>query len=538
VIPPPPHTSRFADPHFTQWVDITYAPGTPVKLLRPKPADGPADARGDVLPAGTRGAVTKVVHSLRMVMVDWYPSSSLPRDATSVVRWDDIEHTIEPLVDNWPSHAPMKRTSLPASQRGVSMKHRRLKPNSIPAPPPDTTSRHFFTWVVRTFPVGSAFRMGSGMGGVLYQVEWIQTGVTSGGRVYDGKLHYYVVPGLRDQHGTPHPEADAVVGPGKLPPLNFDKLRDLYLNGDVRPVVDHWAPLQGAPTSMKHRRLLPNTIPPAPGLAHGYKTIASASYGAWVERTYQPGTRVAFPKGIATLVGWLPPGARGVVESVHTTFDPRGRTTDAQRVFVRVTDARDAAGPLSQFAGHVMQIDSLYYPAAGLDMSLDVVPLDDNWGAAAPLKRTSLPASQRGVSMKHRRLMPNKRTSRRVRPNTRYLHASSPQSAQKIIKSGWLKSGFNRSQAHRRRRSVVYAATHDVPPEQLKDWFVEYYGWLPSHGRPTVVDFETNVDPDEVAYSKTMKMPVAAWFKERLKIHSPVLRNRRTSKKRTSRGKR
>lgn len=533
MIPPPPHTSRFADPHFTQWVDITYAPGTPVKLLRPKPADGPADARGDVLPAGTRGAVTKVVHSLRMVMVDWYPSSSLPRDATSVVRWDDIEHTIEPLVDNWPSHAPMKRTSLPASQRGVSMKHRRLLPNTIPAPPPDTTSRHFMTWVERTFPPGSTFKWGTPLkplGHVLCSVTNVQ-GVNLG---------YKIVPGVRDRYGgyaIPIEEQEDIFGRGEgLIP--FDKLRDLYLNGDVRPVVDHWAPLQGAPTSMKHRRLLPNTIPPAPGLAHGYKTIASASYGAWVERTYQPGTRVAFPKGIATLVGWLPPGARGVVESVHTTFDPRGRTTDAQRVFVRVTDARDAAGPLSQFAGHVMQIDSLYYPAAGLDMSLDVVPLDDNWGAAAPLKRTSLPASQRGVSMKHRRLMPNKRTSRRVRPNTRYLHASSPQSAQKIIKSGWLKSGFNRSQAHRRRRSVVYAATHDVPPEQLKDWFVEYYGWLPSHGRPTVVDFETNVDPDEVAYSKTMKMPVAAWFKERLKIHSPVLRNRRTSKKRTSRGKR
>jgi hypothetical protein len=128
------------------------------------------------------------------------------------------------------------------------------------------------------------------------------------------------------------------------------------------------------------------------------------------------------------------------------------------------------------------------------------------------------------------------KNARRTSRNARYLHVSSPENARKIVKSGWLKSGVNRAESHARRGGTVYAATHDVSPERLKDWFVAYRGWLPLHGRPTVVDFETNVDPDEIAHSKNMKMQVAAWHKKRLKIHDPILRNkRRTSRRRTSR---
>lgn len=327
---------------------------------------------------------------------------------------EQIAHMLKPIDDHWPAPAPLRPRQLPPSQRGLSMKHRRLKPNVIPAPPPDTTSRHFLTWVERTFPPGSNFRFG----GLLCQVDMITSDAGPQRRAFNGRLTYGVVPGLRDRFGGLVPSADALVGPGMMH-LSFAEVQGGYLTGALRPVVDHWATLQGAPLLAKHRRLAPNTIPTPPMSAYpaaGSSLLAPAAYGQWVERTYRAGTRVSFPNGIVTLLGPLPPGARGVVDRVQT--EPVASWRSSQRakgapeyqfVYVRVTDARDRSGlPLSQFTNYVMQIDSLYYYAAGENMTHAVVPLDDNWDSTSPSsKRTSLPTSQRGRSMKHRRLAPN-----------------------------------------------------------------------------------------------------------------------------------
>jgi hypothetical protein len=187
----------------------------------------------------------------------------------------------------------------------------------------------------------------------------------------------------------------------------------------LRPLVDNWGP-QTVPLkrSWKGRHTTPNPVPPAPLLSG--TTLASAAYGNWVQHTYAPGTRVKFSAAVESLAGTIPAGARGVVDHVTTDFDKTHGYTIYQMVYVRLVDARDRWGQLiPALVGHVAEIDSLYFPALHEDMSTTIVPLDDNWIAATPSKRTSLSTSQRSASMKHRRVAPNKRTSRKKRRTSR-----------------------------------------------------------------------------------------------------------------------
>jgi len=156
---------------------------------------------------------------------------------------------------------------------------------------------------------------------------------------------------------------------------------------------------------------------------------------------------------------------------------------------------------------------------------------------AAKRRASGIDSVKEAKKMLRRVTRRKKRTSRQpISPNKRYLHVSSPKGAEQIVKTGWLKSGNNRATSHRGRRDAVYAAAHDVPVEQLRDWFIEYRGWLPKHGRPPVVDFETYVEPDDVAYNDRMRMQVATWFKKRLKIRDPILRNKRASRRTSRKG--
>lgn len=430
----------------------------------------------------------------------------------------------------------------------------RLRRNTIPAPPQDATSRHFLTWVERTFPPGSNFRFG----GLLCQVDMITSDAGPQRRAFNGRLTYGVVPGLRDRFGGLVPSADALVGPGTMH-LSFAEVQGGYLTGALRPVVDHWAAHQTSP-SVKHRRLAPNTIPTPPMSTYpaaGSTLLAPAAYAQWVERTYRAGTRVTFPNGIVTLLGPLPPGARGVVERVQTEWGTlsraMGRATgapDYQFVYVRVTDARDRSGlSLSKFANHVMQIDSLYYYAAGENMTQAVHPLDDNWGAAAPTKRTSLPTSQRGVSMKHRRLAPNnRRTSKKHVSTNPYLHGTRSDYAEQILREHKLRGTRNHRFAP---RDAVFAADADAPgiAEEVHrfvdDKFSTLWGTNPPGIDNVVVEFDTDRDPDE-----RIGRGGAVWFGDELPIeHAHIIskrrgqvtwnpaKTRRTSKRRTSRGK-
>jgi hypothetical protein len=289
----------------------------------------------------------------------------------------------------------------------------RLARNTIPPPPSAPAAGgagtvRFLQWIERTFAVGTHVRFKAEHGAVVQDTmgDWVTLPPGTVG----------VVRSVDTRYGMRAITVDATVSTPLFTSASTQQVRAVVGFGEaaknLEPLDDNWGPLvvSSKPTyrlpkrrqTTSSRGLLPNTIPPPP-LVPG-STLASRSYGSWVSRTYQPGTHVAFPNGMETLAGRLPDGARGVVEAVTVDWGSRRNDVDVLLVHVRIVDARDASGlVLPQFVGHLANIDTLYFAAAGADMMVAVKPLDDNW---APFQTKRWPVAK-----------PRKTTSRRTHAN-------------------------------------------------------------------------------------------------------------------------
>jgi len=130
TIPPPP----FGHIDLGHWAKRTFAVGTPVRLRMPWDFRSGQDAFPRVFPAGTRAEVVDLESTgltIRTKVVSPLLLSAEREGFYADVYYSSAAQVLEPLVDNWgPSAPPSKRTSLPKSQRGLSMKHRRLMPNA------------------------------------------------------------------------------------------------------------------------------------------------------------------------------------------------------------------------------------------------------------------------------------------------------------------------------------------------------------------------------------------------------------------------
>jgi hypothetical protein len=129
VIPPPP----FGHIDVGHWAKRTFAVGTPVRLRMPWDFRSGQDGFPRVFPAGTRAEVVDLESTgltIRTKVVSPLLLSAEREGFYADVYYSSVAQVLEPLVDNWGDPpSPSKRTSLPKTQRGLSMKHRRLLPN-------------------------------------------------------------------------------------------------------------------------------------------------------------------------------------------------------------------------------------------------------------------------------------------------------------------------------------------------------------------------------------------------------------------------
>lgn len=408
AIPPPPDT-RAA---LLAWAQRTYAPGTPVRFTGGGVSwnlggDPPTSKASDtvLVPDETRGVVRKVarydepyggvyvvveVHDARSYA--WYaaaPSGEakgwMEQDIHDMWTRLDVAHTnlvarylsgnalqwLEPLDDNWlAAPAPAKRGSLPTSQRGLSMKHRRLRPN-----PPPTKPRIFtgpwIQWYQTTFAPGTpvAFRE---VIRVRRGADLLEAAPGARGRVRDisvpsisqASVTVEVVD-ARDAAGVPIHDLR-----GRLFQYMLERPPEDY----IIPLVDNWAaapskplPHHALPRSQKRswKAVRPNPIPPPPsGLGSGMYAI-----DRWAERTYAPGTAVKLLRekpyylgASADVAGYVGPGTKG-------------ESHGADEYGVEV-------GWLPSYQIPVGAYSVIGYAYGDDSKILDhLEPLDDNWGS-------------------------------------------------------------------------------------------------------------------------------------------------------------
>lgn len=239
-VPPPPPAGRDLD----VWARKTFAVGTPTRLRMQWPFTDD-DGTQTVMPAGTVARVIELESSGLIISTEVVAPvlfSATRKRLYASLYYGSAERILEPLVDNWPDPTPSRRRHLPPSQRqATSMKHRRLLPNPIPPPPPDPLSRHFESWIQRTFAPGTPVRWKDS----LLHVK----------SVHPGRVRFKVVAPPADKYGLRLSDEDRA----KVEALDFDLGYPAILTdwryGDLKVLTDNWAAHQattGRPWKGRH----------------------------------------------------------------------------------------------------------------------------------------------------------------------------------------------------------------------------------------------------------------------------------------------
>jgi hypothetical protein len=407
---------------YNQWLERTYAPGTPVMLTEDWSTESFMD-----LPKGTKGKVVAVREDRyrwpKMVEVEFYPSFQVHEGAGAFFRYRVLHAgskypveghdvtVLKPLVDHWAS-APrsMGRHNLPRSQRSP------LKPNLQPSvrPPGRVVGggSKWRTWVERTYAAGTPVKL-------AYESSAVILAQPSAGELPNTRLP----KGTRGEVvGLPHWDAEAQ---GWVVTFEVSDARDASgmrlpvvgrqvraFSGLLEPLVDNWK--SGRRTS-RGRHNLPRSqrSPLKPNIALDSLTVPPPSGGrakrgarhAWAQKTFATGTPVKLLNYWAPSKGGpiVPPGARGVV--VGTPFGssgPIGGGADRHAVsadgvplargpglyvMVEIVDARDSSGSVVPGAIGMTVTE----PYGSLE------PMVDNWksGRRTSRGRHNLPRSQR-----------------------------------------------------------------------------------------------------------------------------------------------
>lgn len=288
----------------------------------------------------------------------------------------------------------MRRTSRKLARRtsrspGTRLRSNRRRTSRNPRTPPQYDpydSRSFskyLHWVYRTYADGTPVKFREPYTG------W------SHGQMVKIKPGAKAIMGPWEQETPFEPHVEVIPSQYVYPSgayINLD-LRETAIEEILEPLEDNWAS-SGMPIG-RHRLprsqrswMKPNPAPPMPQRPPGagwydQTDTYRRKIRDWMDKTYPPGTPIATMED-ATYLGGLeiPAGARGVV----LPHIPGNQDIDPERVWVQITDARDAAGiPIDRAIGERVGM-------SGARMR----PLVDHW--AKPGRRTSrhhLPKSQR-----------------------------------------------------------------------------------------------------------------------------------------------
>ena len=321
-----------------------------------------------------------------------------------------------------------RRTSRQPRRRGSSARRTsRVRPNisaqSLPGSPPsgEHTVGDWDWWLRQAFPVGVPVKTKRLMSffpedqRYSEYSDWAPEGwahLPRGARAsvtgepkYTGngwKVPVEIVD-VRDEHGY---VIDDLIG--KRGWIAVD-IEDGEFWG-LEPLEDQWP--QSSRRTSRHQLprsqrswMKPNPAPPYPRRPPGTSMFdLQPSYARkirdWMEKTFPPGTPVAFTKDASYYGGiTIPAGARA--EVVGYVAAGKSVSEDPERVWVRVVDARDHSG---------IQISLVIGQVVGASAD-GIRPLVDHW-AHAPRRtsRHALPRSQRSW------MKPNRRTSRNPAP--------------------------------------------------------------------------------------------------------------------------
>jgi hypothetical protein len=140
-------------PAVTQWVAVTFAPGTPVKFLSIQWAEvlEPGSEGTEVVRPGARGEVVRFDGVYLIVRV--VDARDEIGNRTGAVGWNvhvrdiDADKALEPLVDNWPA------------AQGKYRRSGKITPNTIPPPPRWQDWDDFLAWAKRTYAAGTRVRL-------------------------------------------------------------------------------------------------------------------------------------------------------------------------------------------------------------------------------------------------------------------------------------------------------------------------------------------------------------------------------------------